>query len=114
MAEHEVLDRPNRKETKLAAVDPVHMASAIAGATVTILRREEGGRLTLVTTLVDVADDGRFRAEGLFPTAAHLNDLGKLERARGENERAVITNVLAVRGHQASTRVGAPLRTVSF
>ena len=34
LVQHEVLDRPNRKETKLAAVDPVHMASAVAGATV--------------------------------------------------------------------------------
>lgn len=34
LVQHEVLDRPNRKDTKLAAVDPVHMASAIAGATV--------------------------------------------------------------------------------
>jgi TetR/AcrR family transcriptional regulator len=34
LVQHEVLDRPSRKETKLAAVDPVHMASAIAGATI--------------------------------------------------------------------------------
>lgn len=34
LVQREVLDRPNRKETKLAAVDPVHMASAVAGATV--------------------------------------------------------------------------------
>ena len=34
LVQHEVLDRPNRKKTKLAAVDPVHMASAVAGATV--------------------------------------------------------------------------------
>jgi TetR/AcrR family transcriptional regulator len=34
LIQHEVLDRPNRKETKLAAVDPVHMASAVAGATI--------------------------------------------------------------------------------
>jgi TetR/AcrR family transcriptional regulator len=34
LVQHEVLDRPNRKETKLAAVDPVHLASAVAGATI--------------------------------------------------------------------------------
>jgi len=34
LIQHEVLDRPNRKQTKLAAVDPVHMASAVAGATI--------------------------------------------------------------------------------
>lgn len=34
LVQREVLDRPTRRETKLAAVDPVHMASAIAGATV--------------------------------------------------------------------------------
>ena len=34
LVQREVLDRPNRKETKLAAVDPVHMASSVAGATV--------------------------------------------------------------------------------
>ena len=33
LVQHEVLDRPNRKKTKLAAVDPVHIASAVAGAT---------------------------------------------------------------------------------
>ncbi len=34
LVQREVLDRPTRRETKLAAVDPVHMASAVAGATV--------------------------------------------------------------------------------
>ncbi len=34
LVQHEVLDRPNRKQTKLAAVDPVHLASAVAGATI--------------------------------------------------------------------------------
>jgi TetR/AcrR family transcriptional regulator len=34
LIQSEVLDRPNRKQTKLAAIDPVHMASAVAGATV--------------------------------------------------------------------------------
>jgi TetR/AcrR family transcriptional regulator len=34
LVQREVLDRPNRKQTRLAAVDPVHMASAVAGATV--------------------------------------------------------------------------------
>ena len=34
LIQHEVLDRPNRKQTKLATVDPVHLASAIAGATI--------------------------------------------------------------------------------
>jgi TetR/AcrR family transcriptional regulator len=34
LIQHEVLDRPNRKQTKLAAVDPVHLASAVAGATI--------------------------------------------------------------------------------
>ena len=34
LVQHEVLDRPNRKQTKLSAVDPVHLASAVAGATI--------------------------------------------------------------------------------
>jgi TetR/AcrR family transcriptional regulator len=34
LIQHEVLDRPNRKQTKLAVVDPVHIAGAVAGATV--------------------------------------------------------------------------------
>ena len=34
LVQREVLDRPDRKETRLAPVDPVHMASAVAGATV--------------------------------------------------------------------------------
>lgn len=34
LVQHEVFDRPSRKRTKLAAVDPVHTASAVAGATV--------------------------------------------------------------------------------
>ena len=34
LIQHEVLERPNRKQTKLAAVDPVHLASAVAGATI--------------------------------------------------------------------------------